>query len=81
VHGIHPPILTDRGLPAALESLAARSSVPVTVDAALGGRLELHSPPGRGTTVRAVMPVVPGDQTAGAGSGRPGVAASSALRA
>jgi signal transduction histidine kinase len=29
--GIHPPILTDRGLDAALSALAARSPVPVTV--------------------------------------------------
>jgi PAS domain S-box-containing protein len=129
-HGIHPAILTDRGLPAALESLAGRSTVPVIVDAALderldpavetalyftaaealtnvakyaeateatvrlaaangdvaiairddgrggasldagsglrglvdrvgalGGRLELESPPGRGTTVRAFVPI------------------------
>ncbi len=30
--GIHPPVLTDRGLDAALSALAARSPVPVTVD-------------------------------------------------
>jgi len=51
---------------------------------ALGGRLEVDSPPGRGTTVRAVVPRDPraDDQAAaGSGSGRPGVAASSALRA
>jgi len=29
--GIHPPVLTDRGLDAALSALAARSAVPVTV--------------------------------------------------
>lgn len=29
--GIHPPILTDRGLDAAISALAARSPVPVTV--------------------------------------------------
>jgi signal transduction histidine kinase len=29
--GIHPPVLTDRGLDAALSALAARSPVPVTV--------------------------------------------------
>jgi PAS domain S-box-containing protein len=130
-HGIHPAVLTDRGLPAALESLAARSPVPVRLDGALierlspavetalyftavevltnmakyagaseatvvlaeddghvevairddgrggasleagsglrglvdrlgavGGRLELDSPPGGGTTVRAVVPRV-----------------------
>jgi signal transduction histidine kinase len=31
--GIHPPVLADRGLAAALDALASRSSVPVTVDA------------------------------------------------
>jgi signal transduction histidine kinase len=30
--GIAPPILTDRGLPAALAALAARSTVPVSLD-------------------------------------------------
>jgi signal transduction histidine kinase len=30
--GIHPPILTDRGLEAAVSALVARSPVPVTVD-------------------------------------------------
>jgi PAS domain S-box-containing protein len=152
-HGIHPAVLTDRGLPAALDSLAARSAVPVIVDTALdgridpavetalyftaaealtnvakyanateatvhltadgeqvaiairddgrggasleagsglrglvdrlgalGGRLNVESPAGRGTTVRAVVPLA-ADAQAGAGSGRPGVAASSALRA
>jgi signal transduction histidine kinase len=29
--GIHPPVLTDRGLDAALSALAARSAIPVTV--------------------------------------------------
>ena len=156
-HGIHPAVLTDRGLGKALESLAARAPLPVTIEGALtarpeaavetglyftaaealtnvakyadasevvlrlseegdevavairddgrggaslaagsglrglvdrlgalGGRLELDSPPGRGTTVRAVVPREPraGDQAAaGSGSGRPGVAASRALRA
>ena len=32
VRGIHPAVLTDRGLDAALSALAARSPVPVTVD-------------------------------------------------
>jgi signal transduction histidine kinase len=32
--GVHPAVLTEEGLAAALESLAARSPVPVTVDAA-----------------------------------------------
>jgi signal transduction histidine kinase len=37
--GIHPAILTERGLDAALRSLAERSSVPTTVDSSLNGRL------------------------------------------
>ena len=32
VRGIHPAVLTDRGLDAALSALAARSPVPVRVD-------------------------------------------------
>jgi signal transduction histidine kinase len=39
IHGIQPQILTDLGLPAALDELADQSPVPVTVDARLGGRL------------------------------------------
>jgi signal transduction histidine kinase len=31
--GIHPPVLTDRGLVAALEALAQRAPLPVTVEA------------------------------------------------
>jgi signal transduction histidine kinase len=37
--GIHPAILTNRGLPAALEDLAARATVPVEVVAVPGQRL------------------------------------------
>ncbi|MFB7517789.1 sensor histidine kinase [Streptomyces sp. NPDC056144] len=36
--GIHPAVLTDRGLDAALSSVAARSAVPVTVEVDLPGR-------------------------------------------
>jgi signal transduction histidine kinase len=36
--GIHPPVLTDRGLDAALSALAARSPVPVSVDVHLPAR-------------------------------------------
>jgi signal transduction histidine kinase len=36
--GIHPAVLTDRGLDAALSSLAARSPVPVRLDADLAER-------------------------------------------
>jgi signal transduction histidine kinase len=36
--GIHPAVLTDRGLDAALSALAARSAVPVRLDVRLGER-------------------------------------------
>jgi signal transduction histidine kinase len=39
IQGIHPRILTDRGLPAALASLADRMPVPVTTTADLDTRL------------------------------------------
>lgn len=39
VRGIHPQVLTDRGLDAALSALAARSTVPVTVGVDLPWRL------------------------------------------
>ncbi len=37
--GIHPAVLTDRGLDAALSSLAARCPIPVTLDVQLPDRL------------------------------------------
>jgi signal transduction histidine kinase len=37
-HGIHPAVLTVRGLGPALESLAARASLPVDVAMAVDGR-------------------------------------------
>jgi signal transduction histidine kinase len=39
--GIHPAVLTDRGLTAALETLASRSPVPVELDAELEQRLPM----------------------------------------
>ena len=39
-HGIHPAVLTDRGLGPALESLAARASLPVDVAPALERRFD-----------------------------------------
>ncbi|OJU84225.1 MAG: hypothetical protein BGO11_10835 [Solirubrobacterales bacterium 70-9] len=36
--GIAPPVLTDRGLAAAVEALGSRAPVPVTVDAQIGRR-------------------------------------------
>jgi signal transduction histidine kinase len=39
VRGIHPPVLTERGLSGAVEALALASAVPVEVDVQLGGRL------------------------------------------
>ncbi len=38
VRGIHPPVLADRGLTGAVESLALDMAIPVPVDAHLGGR-------------------------------------------
>jgi PAS domain S-box-containing protein len=38
--GIHPAVLTDHGLSVAVHALAARCSVPVALDDALGGRVE-----------------------------------------
>lgn len=37
--GIHPPMLSDRGLAPALDALAQRSAVPVELDVRLQGRL------------------------------------------
>ncbi|WP_246281845.1 sensor histidine kinase [Fodinicola acaciae] len=42
IRGIHPPVLTDRGLPAAVAELADRTPMPVTVSADLPGRLPGH---------------------------------------
>ncbi len=39
VRGIHPAVLTDRGLDPAVSALAARCPVPVAVDIAVPGRL------------------------------------------
>lgn len=40
VRGIHPRLLTDRGLPAAVQAAADRSRLPTTVDAELTERLD-----------------------------------------
>jgi signal transduction histidine kinase len=37
-HGIHPPLLTERGLAAALEELCRRAALPARLDAALEDR-------------------------------------------
>ncbi len=42
-HGIHPAILSERGLPPALKALARRSAVPVELDLR-GGRRRLPQP-------------------------------------
>jgi len=39
IRGIHPKVLTDRGLPAAIDELAGRSPVPVETHVAMPGRL------------------------------------------
>ena len=46
VRGVHPPVLTDRGLDAALSGLAARCPVPVD--------LQVDVPVGRRPAVEAV---------------------------
>ena len=38
--GIHPAVLTDRGLDAAVSALAGRSTIPVEVDVRLAGRID-----------------------------------------
>ena len=42
IRGIHPRVLSDRGLTAALGELADRSAIPVAVNASLGARPPLH---------------------------------------
>ena len=37
--GIHPAVLTERGLDAALDALAARAPLPVEIDGTVGGRV------------------------------------------
>jgi signal transduction histidine kinase len=39
IRGVHPQVLTDRGLPAAVDDLAGRAPVPVHTDLELPGRL------------------------------------------
>ena len=39
IRGVHPQVLTDRGLPAAVDDLAGRAPVPVHTDLVLPGRL------------------------------------------
>lgn len=43
--GIHPAVLTDRGLDAALSALAARSRIPVDLEVALGSSQDRDLPP------------------------------------
>jgi signal transduction histidine kinase len=38
-HGVHPTILAQEGLPGALDALASRTPLPVTVQTSLSGRL------------------------------------------
>ncbi len=42
VRGIHPAVLTDRGLDAAISAIAGRSPIPVDVDVELAQRLSDH---------------------------------------
>jgi GAF domain-containing protein len=59
-HGIHPAILSERGLQVALKALGRRSAVPVELDLrveAVGGTLDVTSPAGGGTTLLIEIPV------------------------
>jgi hypothetical protein len=49
VRGVHPPVLTDRWLDAALSGLAE----PIV---GLGGALSVESPPGGPAIISAVLP-------------------------
>lgn len=40
--GIHPSLLSERGLEAALDDLCRRAALPVTLDSSLGGRLPVQ---------------------------------------
>jgi signal transduction histidine kinase len=51
-HGIYPPLLADKGLPAALESAARRATLPVRVDAKGLGR---HAPEAEATVYFCVL--------------------------
>ena len=42
IRGLHPRVLTDRGLPAALGELADNAGIPVAVHTEIGGRLPSH---------------------------------------
>ncbi|GAA2082064.1 sensor histidine kinase [Streptomyces albiaxialis] len=74
VRGIHPSVLTDRGLGAAVESLAERSTVPVDVDVAA---LEERRAP-EGTEAAAYFAVAEAltNVAKHSGAGRAGVRAS-----
>jgi signal transduction histidine kinase len=71
--GIHPPVLTDRGLVAALEALAARSPLPVTVHADVPSR----APPSVETAAYFVASEALTNVARHAGAGRAAVRVSS----
>ena len=70
VRGIHPAVLTERGLEAAIVALVQRAPVPVALDVraagaarrlldrvqAVGGTLDVSSPPGQGTRLSVRLP-------------------------
>ena len=53
--GIHPPVLTDRGLDAALSALAARSPVPVTCASTCPAARRRRSRPSRTSASREAL--------------------------
>jgi len=70
VRGIHPAILTDRGLDPALSALAGRSRIPVTVDV----RLEDRLPEAVETTAYFVVAEAISNATKHSGASEAGVA-------
>jgi signal transduction histidine kinase len=72
-HGIYPPLLADKGLPAALESAARRATLPVKVEARTLGR---YAPEAEATVYFCVLEAL---QNAGKYAGA-GAAASVEVR-
>ncbi|WP_165956162.1 sensor histidine kinase [Streptomyces hainanensis] len=74
IRGVHPQVLTERGIPAAVRDIAGRSPVPTTVDIDLPERL----PPGVEATVYFVVTEALTNIARHSGAGRCRIAARSA---
>ncbi len=60
IRGIHPKVLSDHGLPAAVADAADRSAIPVDVDLALSGRLPQAVEAARTSSSARPSPTPPG---------------------